>query len=283
MISPLRLNPEIMDVFFAQDANTALDIEISCSIPVLGSTAPAAFPAAFVQAAAEAIAGDFIFNTLSRREFDVLVVRLEPFDMRSGNIVFGSPEWCVFNRAACEVEAELRGRPRRYGVFRSNAKRVDAQSMSERAMSGLAQALGGVRSFGAVGQLCVDEVWSPLQAVLDRQILLYLQRVVRGFDGCWHDERDPALIIAEGLDRGSFLDAESTVAGFREIYDFTHFFTYGNLASWQAGGMRGLEDAGREEIGSILAGSRGGAQGERKEEVERIYRDASRRLLGKQP
>jgi len=278
MISPLRLNPEIMETFFRQDGNPDIDLEISCPIPMLGSTAPASLPAALVQACAEAIAGDFIFNTLSARGFDALVVRLEPFDMRSGNIVFGSPEWCVFNKAAVDLESELRGRPRRYGAFRTNARRVDAQCLIERSSSGLMQALNGVRAFGAVGQLCVDEVWSPLQAALDRQILLYMKRVVRGFDGCWEPAADTAALVREGLQRGSFLDAESTVAGFRGIYDFEHAFTYGNVASWKAGGMKGLEDAAREEIAATLAGYSAGATGSRAAEVESIFQDAKRFL-----
>jgi hypothetical protein len=278
MISPLRLNTEIMDVFFRQDRNPEIDMEISCPIPMLGSTAPASLPAALVQACAEAVAGDFIFNTLSTRGFDAMVVRLEPFDMRSGNIVFGSPEWCLFNKAAVDLESDLRGRPRRYGVFRTNARRVDAQCLIERSASALMQALNGVRSFGAVGQLAVDEVWSPLQAALDRQILLYVRRVVRGFDGCWNPEADAAALIAEGVERGSFLDVESTVNGYRGVYGFDHSFTYSNVAAWTAAGMRGLEDAAREQIAATLAAHTGGVKGDGAQEVERVFAEGKRFL-----
>ena len=82
-----------------------------------------------------------------------------------------------------ELEGDLRGVGRRYGVFRSSAKQVGPQSMMERSTSALIQAMCGVRSFGAVGQLCLDEVYSPVQAMLDRELVRYGTRLEAGIGG----------------------------------------------------------------------------------------------------
>jgi len=281
LISPLRLNPEIMDIFYEYDCNSEIDIEISCTIPMAGATAPVVFPAGLIQSVAEALAVDFIFNTLSTRKLDILTVRLEPFDMKSNNIVFGSPEWCILNRAVVELENELRGFPRRYGVFRSNSKRVDAQSMCERSMTVLFQALNGIRRFGAVGQLCVDEVFSPLQAVLDIQILKYVQRVINGLNSSWNDEIDFLTILREGIADGMFMGHETTREYFRKFYSMDNLFTYNNLNSWREGGMKNLEDAAREELKFIIDNHDFQLDTSKMDEVQRISNEGERYLKRK--
>jgi trimethylamine:corrinoid methyltransferase-like protein len=276
LISPLKLNSELLDTFFEQDGKKDIDIEISMSIPMAGATAPLAFPASLIQSLAETMATDFIFNTLSDRQFDVLTVRLEPFDMKSNNIVFGSPEWCILNRAAVEIENELRGYPRRHGVFRSNSKRLDAQSMCERSMTVLWQALNGIRSFGAVGQLCVDEVFSPLQAVLDKQILLYVQRAVEDFRGCWNEDDDYLGILRDGISEGTFMGLDTTYENFRHFYSFSHFFNYANLNLWRQDGMKGIEDSTREEMEQIIGNHHFELDDKQKAEIDRLYRDGER-------
>lgn len=279
LISPLRLNTDILNTFFEQDGNADIDMEISCTIPMAGATAPLSFPANLIQSAAEAMAVDFIFNNLSERSFDVLTVRLEPFDMKSGNIVFGSPEWCILNKAVTELENELRGYPRRYGVFRSNSRRVDAQSMCERSMTALWQGLNGIRSFGAAGQLCVDEVFSPLQAVLDMQILNYVKRTLKDFNGCWDEEADYIDILKEGIEEGTFMGHETTVENFRKFYGFDHLFRYSNLNTWRQNGMKSLEDDTRDEMLQIIGRHNYELDDRKKAEIERLYAEGEKLFL----
>jgi trimethylamine:corrinoid methyltransferase-like protein len=281
LISPLRLNPEIMDTFYEQDCNPDIDIEISCAIPMAGATAPVVFPANLIQSVAETLAVDYIFNTITQsRRFDCLTVRLEPFDMKTTNIVFGSPEWCVLNRACVELENGLRGCPRRYGIFRSNSKRLDAQSMCERSMSVLYQALNGIRSFGAVGQLCVDEVFSPLQAIIDVQILKYVKRVVGGFNGCWDDSVDYIGLLQEGIADGMFIGHETTVMNFRKFYSLDTLFRYGKLNAWRTEGMKSLEDDAREEWRKLVTDYEPILDTNSLEKVQKITLEAEKYLIG---
>ncbi len=74
-----------------------------------GATVPLIFPASLVQLLAEALALDYVFYTLSEGELKSFCLRLEPFDMKDSNIVYGSPEWCLFKQAVMELWEGLIG------------------------------------------------------------------------------------------------------------------------------------------------------------------------------
>jgi trimethylamine:corrinoid methyltransferase-like protein len=167
---------------------------------------------------------------------DGLGLGLYPFDFRYGAIVFGSAEWCLYHALSLQMTEHLTGRPVRHGGFRSTGKRPDPQATLERAASALWQALLGVRHFGAVGQLSTDEVFSPQQAVLDREILGYVERVVRGID-LGPPEVDPVELIGAGVREGSFLGVMDTVTRFRDFYHFPDIFRHWTVRGWRTAGQ----------------------------------------------
>jgi len=167
----------------------------------------------------------------------------------------------------------LAGRPWRRGKFRSVAKRPDAQAACERTASVLWQALLGARHFSAVGQLSVDEVFSPGQAVLDREILGYVERVVTGL--ALDSGQDDVLgLIREGIQEGSFMGVADTVSRFRDFCYFPEIFRHWSVGRWRAAGAPSILGAagarGREEI----AQSTFELQDDRRKEVDRIYDEA---------
>lgn len=237
LISPMRINPEVMEVYFRWRDDPDLDITIFTPIPMVGATAPVAFPAALVQVLAEALAQDYLFYHLSGgKQTDGFNLRLDPFDMKQGNIAFGSPEWCLCKQALTELWQELLGGDGTYGSFRTNSRRVDAQCMLERTASFVYQLEIGIRHFSAVGQLAVDEVFSPVQAVLDAELAQYGQRLLRGLDDIWTQEEDTMDILCEGVQTHSFLYADSTLGLFREMYDLGRLSDTSNVDTWKRAG-----------------------------------------------
>jgi trimethylamine:corrinoid methyltransferase-like protein len=124
------------------------------------------------------------------------------------------------------------GRPVRRGAFRSTAKQPDEQAACERTATVLWQALLGARRFGAVGQLSVDEVFSPQQAVIDREILAYVARLLRGMEV--HRDVDSVALIGEGVAQGSFASVADTVERFRAFCTFPELFRRWNVERWRA-------------------------------------------------
>jgi trimethylamine:corrinoid methyltransferase-like protein len=231
-ISPLRLNCPGVRTALAFQGNPDLTVSLNGAIPIAGATSPLDPRAALVQATAEAVAFDAISVALGFG--GGISLRVEPFDFRYGGIVFGSPEWCLYRAPVLQMTAFLTGHPVRGGVFRTTAKVPDEHAATERTASVLWQALLGVRQFGAVGQLSVDEVFSPQQAVIDGEILAYVQRIINGLDP--FGDGDPLSLIREGVAEGSFIGAADTAERFREFYSFPELFRHWGVNRWRAEG-----------------------------------------------
>lgn len=273
LITPLKLNPVIFDTYFEHKDDPDIDIGIMGGIPVAGSTAALVFPANFVLPLAEDLALDFLSRSLSGGKLRCANLRLEPFDMRWANLAYGTPEQCLLIQAGCELRRELFGSLPRHGTFRTNGKVVEAQTMLERSMSFLWQAALGARIFGSVGQISLDEVYSPVQAVLDRETLEYGRRLFTGIsERCWDRETDVVQIIAEGVADNGFLAHDSTVGMFRAFYGAGRMSEASNLNGWRTRGAVKLEDKARTEAKRLIDAYDWHLDEQRSADVEKIYR-----------
>ncbi len=271
LISPLKLNSELINTYFEWCDDPDVDISIMSNIPMAGATAPLVFPANLVLSLAETLALDYISQTVSDGRLEDFSIRLEPFDLKDSNIVFGSPEWCLFKQAVVELYEGIIGK-KPGGIFRTNGKVVDGQTLMERTASFLWQAMIGLRTFSAVGQLCVDEVYSPVQAILDREILKYGQRLCKGINGgCWDDSLDALRIIKEGIDEDTFISHETTFNVFREMYDFSRLTSACNLSAWKSGGSTTLEAKAWEEAQNLISKHDFSLDEASTNEIEKIY------------
>lgn len=270
LISPMRLNPEVMKIYLEWCNDSSIDITIFTPIPMAGATAPLVFPAALVQTLAEALALDYLFYNLSNGKLrDGFSLRLDPFDMRHGNIAFGSPEWCLCKQAIVELWNELMGGTFISGMLRTNSRVVDAQSMMERTASFLWQVELGIRHFSAVGQLCVDEVYSPVQAMIDYQLAAYANRLLRGLDSVW-DDTETSAVLQEGLAQHSFLETNSTLEYFRNMFDFSRITDTSNVLTWQSAGSLSLENKAWEAAQKKIAEHTYALSNEKQQEINRL-------------
>ena len=272
-ISPLKLNAEGLETALQFRGNQDVDVYLAGFIPMAGATCPLDPRSALVQAVAEELALSIICTAL---DFPIQGsdIRIEPFDFQFSTIVFGSPEWCLYRALALQMSAFLNGRPERGGRFRSVAKRPDAQAACERTASALWQALLGIRHFGAVGQLSIDEVFSPQQAVLDREILSYVKRVIAGID-FESGPVDPVALIREGVQAGDFMGIPDTTNRFREFYDFPDIFRHWNLGTWRSQGEPSILDEAWARAQEEIATSTFQLRDDQHREVDRIYEQAT--------
>jgi trimethylamine:corrinoid methyltransferase-like protein len=274
-ISPLRLDAVGLERALGFVGHPDLEVHISGFIPIAGVTCPLDPRSAVVQATAETLGLDMVCAALGTAG-DGLSIRVEPFDFYYASIVFGSAEWCLYAVLAMQMSAFLAGRPVRAGRFRSVAKRPDAQAACERTASALWQALLGVRHFGGVGQISVDEVFSPQQAALDREILGYVERVIRGLD--LGVEVSPLALIREGVELGDYIGVADTVARFRHFYYTPEIFGHWNVQRWRAEGERSVLDEAWERARAEIAACTYQLDEDREREVTRIYYRAQRYL-----
>ncbi len=269
-ISPLRLNCQGVRTALSFRGNPDLSVTLTGAIPIAGATCPLDPRAALVQSTAEALAFDMV--SLALGFGGGIGLRVEPFDFRYSGIVFGSPEWCLYRAAVLQMNAYLIGRPVRSGMFRSTAKVPDEHAACERTASVLWQALLGVRQFGAVGQLSVDEVFSPQQAVIDREILAYVQRLLDGLN--LSAEVDPVALIAEGVAEGSFVGAADTALRFRSFYAFPDLFRHWSVNRWRAEGAPSVLAEAWARAKEEIAASTHRLPDEQEREINALYKRA---------
>lgn len=189
------------------------------SMPVVGLTAPIFLLAAYVQALAELMAGAALLYTLTENKvpfywIPIDSVRAHPFDMRRAHFVYGSPEDIV----GTILQVQLNRRYRCPLVAKSlltTAREPDEQAAAEKAAHTLLAALAGFRTFTNGGLLANDEYVSPVQLLIDREIVDYVSKVI---EGVADDDRALGLdVIREVvMQGGGFIEHESTLRHFRE-------------------------------------------------------------------
>ncbi len=271
-ISPLRFDEKGLATALCFLDDPDVDVSLSGFIPMAGATCPLDPRSALVQSLAEELALDVVRSCMGISGSGP-ALRVDPFDLQYAAIVFGSPEWCLYRALVMQMSEHLTGRPTRDGMFRSVAKRPNAQAACERTASVLWQALLGARHFGAVGQLSVDEVFSPQQAVLDQEILGYVKRTIDGLD--FRPEAvDPLALIGEGVREGSFVGVADTVSRFREFCYFPDVFRHWSLGRWRAEGQPSILDEAWARARQEIARSAHRLDEKQERQVDRIYQKA---------
>lgn len=279
LISPLRMNPAVMDTYFEWCDSPHLQIGIMGGIPVAGTTAPLVFPANAALALAEAIALDFMMDRISSGRHRCWNLRLELGNMRNANLCYGTPEHCLMIQAMYELNWELFGVKPRNGAFRTNGKIVDSQTVMERTGVVLFQAMWGARRFSSVGQLSVDEVYSPVQAVLDLEILRYAKRLYSGANaGMFAPAEDTLEILRQGVEEQGFLAHPTTFENFRDFFGLDRMAQASFLSEWKGTGSKPLEALAWEQGQKLLAEYEFSLPPERHKEVMKLYQTAKRVL-----
>ena len=275
-ISPLQFNGEGLATALSFLGRDDVSVRLSGFIPMAGATCPLDPRRAVVQSVAETLAFDLICSLLGID--GSLDIRVEPFDFQYASIVFGSPEWCLYRVLVLQMTEYLTGCPVRNGMFRSVAKRPNAQAACERTASVLWQALLGARHFGAVGQLSVDEVFSPQQAVLDEEILQYVSRIVEGLE-FGPAPVDAVKLIAQGVREGSFVGVSDTVGRYRAFYQFPEIFRHWTLSRWREEKQPSILAAAWAQAEQEIAQSTYELDDAQRGQVRRIYDSAAEYVL----
>ncbi len=277
LISPLRFNPVIFDTYFDWCDDKEIEMGVMGGIPMAGTTAPLPYPANLILALAEAIALDYIMQALSDGKIQFFGLRLELADMRTANLSYGSPEHCLLIQTVQELQEGLLGFAGSGGCFRTNGKIVEAQSILEHSLSFIWQAALGKRKFSSVGQMSVDEVYSPVMAVIDGEILRYGQRLLQSMEAGRHDF-DPVELIREGIEEGNFLTHETTVSTFRSLFDLESMREASFLSAWRDGGSKTLEQKAWEKAEGIIKSYTFTPSPEAKRDLDALYAYAQKKF-----
>ena len=271
MPTPLRLGGESLDVVLA--CLERLSHVAVSSMPSTGASAPIHPFGALALAAAELMGGMVAVRLLTGKPV-TFAVNIFPFDLRATAMVFGSPENMLFQMLCRDLNRfygwDWDPAPDNVHVM---AKLPDTQSAAEKASIMALGAFLGARHFSCAGTLSLDEIFSPVQLLVDCEIRDWVQRAIQGV---WLGEEAVDDWLAEvraGVERG-FMGLDSTLDHYRRHVWYPRHFQRGAIGPWLAAGQPCLSDRLRDEVRRRIAAHDFELDADRRREIERIYQAA---------
>lgn len=241
LVSPLRFSAEEAKIFLFF-AERGLRIGIG-TMSVLGSNAPVTIAGALAQHLAQNI----FINILYRAYFGDRQLHfssaISPLDMRTLMQSYGRPEKELCNVAMAQMA-------RRYGAHffphtgHSDAKKPGPEAGFEKALNSLPSLIACGRVGISCGLLSVDEVFSPVQLVIDREVIGALRRFVRGFEV--NEETLAFETLREVAPGGIFTGTEHTAKHWRSELWTPTVFAREMFGAWRQKGAKTEVDLARE-------------------------------------
>ncbi len=247
LISPLKLSREEARIY-AFFAKHGLQIGIG-NMSSAGGTAPVTLAGAL----AIHLAQGLFINILRRAYFGDrhlgLGCEMSALDMRTGMYPYGRPEKEICNVAMAQMA-------RRYGAGygghcgHSDAKAPSVEAGFQRALSSIPTLLACGHTHISAGLLSVDEVYSPIQMIIDDDIISALQHFARGFEVS--EETLAFEVIKEVGPGGSFLATDHTARHHRSALWEPQLFSREMFGSWQRSGGKIDVDVARDIYHDIV-------------------------------
>ncbi|MEL6336000.1 MAG: trimethylamine methyltransferase family protein [Pseudomonadota bacterium] len=209
VVSPLRYGEDAVEV---TQACVRRGVPINCIIAAQsGATAPAT-PAGFLtQSLAETLAGLMLVHAFGPGHPVIFSNWPLVIDLRTGAFAGGGGESAIMNAAAAQL-ANWLGLPSGVACSMADAKAVDAQMGTEKAITALACGLAGANMVYESAGMMASLLGASFEAfVLDDEMLGMVQRAVRGIEV--DEERIGLEAIRDAvLGEGHFLGHAHTMA-----------------------------------------------------------------------
>ncbi len=185
------------------------------TMPVAGVATPTTLAGALTQNMAEVLACNTITLALDDRLVGNCAGPLV-FDMRTGVHTEMGPDCQLLRLASAQMAAYVfGGEYRATGWPSTGAKLPGAQSMMEKALDAMWGICAGARSFGALGTLAFTDIGSPVQLMLDLEMMSQFDRLLAGI--VVDEDRIAEELIVEVAPTGAhFLETDHTLKYFRE-------------------------------------------------------------------
>jgi trimethylamine--corrinoid protein Co-methyltransferase len=232
LVSPLRL-PAQEAAQVMHFHGRGLRVSLS-SMLTAGGTAPVTMAACVALNLAESVAIGFIHRALYGDRSWSLGSAVAPLDMRTLIQPYGRPEMLLCNLAALQLARHYQVRGGVHSGL-TDAKVPSHEAGVQKLLTALPCALAGGANIEP-GLLSIDEVFSPVQMILDAELITAVSRVLRGFTV---DEESLAVELIDQVGPGGlFTDREHTARYFRSELWEPRLWSRQMLSGWLADGCR---------------------------------------------
>jgi trimethylamine--corrinoid protein Co-methyltransferase len=277
-LTPFRFKSMDIEVI-VQACDYGLPLHVS-SLPVIGGTSPITTVGTVLTAAIEVLAMVILTQLIKPGHPVFALATALGMDMLTGRAVKACPEAMQANALSAQFLTEAYGLPVHTAGLTSDAFHTDGQAMVEHSLYGLMVVAAGAAVLGRAGELEAAKTFSPLQLIIDDEIVAVLRRLRQLQGELTLEEKFTAwadiLTVPPG---GHFLETEHTLRYCRQAFQ-PALFTRRSRDAWSSEGGKTLIDRARERSRELLAGAKQPeiAAG-RLEEMERIVAEADRALV----
>jgi trimethylamine:corrinoid methyltransferase-like protein len=243
IISPLKLAGDEWSLaveYVGQSGSDRIGPVITVSnMPAMGATAPCDYNAAWALSVAETMGAAAVLKAMGASQVE-LFATLYPFDLGRGNWVYGSCEHALITLMERKLRMFYGLLPRAAKSFSTGVVQPNVQAASEKTFHTTMAAMAGYREFGVAGILGIDDIWSPAQVIIDKDIFDNVKHAI----GNRYSPPDMDIVAAvkDGVDKGNFLMSELTVKNHRLIYFTPRVFEKQALGQWLAEGKPNILD-----------------------------------------
>lgn len=209
LVSPLRVPAaEAAQVMWFREHGLRVHLG---NMVTAGGTGPVTLAGAVALNLAECVAIGLIHRALFGERRWAVAGSITPLDMRTLLQAYGRPEMALAGLANLQLARHYRV-PGHVHAGLTDAKRPTHEAAAQKLLTAWPCILaGGARI--EPGLLSIDEVFSPIQMILDAELVSAIQRVLRGFAV---DEETLAVDLIDAVGPGGlFTDREHTVRHFR--------------------------------------------------------------------
>jgi trimethylamine--corrinoid protein Co-methyltransferase len=249
VISPLFLNEDdVEQILVACEYGIPLDLPL---MSIAGISSPITLAGTLAQTSAEYL-GTVVLAQVARPGHPMAYF-VDPVvgDMRTGAALFAAPETALLVGAISQLGTELYGLPTQAIGLDSDGF-SSGQTMFQKAQMLAFQLLAGGRHVVGAGSVESCMALSPLQLVIDDELVAIARRWLRGIVV---NEASLALDVIDRVGpRGDFLSDDHTVDHLRdgELIPLP-LAERESRQTWEAGGMKTVESRARERARHLLA------------------------------
>lgn len=249
LVPPLKLGYQEAEQV-AWGVEHGLRVSVGGSMPTGGATAPVTLAGMVTLAIAESLLLGFMHRALYGDRTWRIWMSVTAMDLRTMMRPFGRPDTVLANLIGAQMA-------RRYGVELggdcglTDAMRPSPQAAAHKFQSALPTFLAWGRVNIPIGLLAIDQVYSPVQIVLDNQMMSALKQFAHEYEVS--DESIAADLVAKVGPGGLFAGEPHTAAWFRrELWEPT-LWERRPFAAWRESDGRTDIDRAREQVLDILA------------------------------
>jgi trimethylamine--corrinoid protein Co-methyltransferase len=244
---PLRWTNLALDIF-ARTAGAGIPVSINGE-PMAGATGPVTLAGAAAVGNAEILAGIVINQLLEPgRPCTYNLGLAHTFDMRAAIAVTGGPE----NHILADISAAM---GRYYNLPSSSwvsteSLLPDAQAAMEKSAGFVWHMQSQVSNIWGVGQLESELTFSPAQAVIDNEMIAYVNRLLRPVDVT--DDTLALDVTREAGIGGQFLDLDHTVMRYRDELFSPALLFRGTRETWTSRGALSLTARAEQRAAELI-------------------------------